>query len=57
MVLHVLNRGNAEADIFEDAGDYLAFEKVLTGVLAIFSVELFSYCLMPRHWHLVLRYG
>ena len=55
MVFHVLNRGNAKGDIFEDAEDYLAFEKVLTDVLANFSVELFSYCLMPNHWHLVLR--
>ena len=57
MVFHVLNRGNAKRDIFEDAGDYLAFEKLLTEVLANFSVVLFSYRLVPNYWHLVLRHG
>ena len=28
-VFHVLNRGNARGELFEDAGDYLAFEAVL----------------------------
>lgn len=55
MVFHVLNRGNAKAKIFDGAGDYAAFERVLADVLALFSVDLLCYCLMPNHWHLVLR--
>src|SRR6202035_3812225 len=55
MVFHVLNRGNARAEIFGDFGDYAAFEKVLAEVLLLFPLELFAYCLMPNHWHLVLR--
>ena len=29
MIFHVLNRGNARDEIFNDEADYLAFEKVL----------------------------
>lgn len=56
VVFHVLNRGNARSDIFDDAADYAAFEKTLAECLALFpGVQLFAYCLMPNHWHLVLR--
>jgi putative transposase len=55
VVFHVLNRGNARSPVFEDAGDYAAFVKVLAQTLALFpTVRLLAYCLMPSHWHLVL---
>ena len=57
MVYHVLNRGNARMRIFEDAADYQMFEQVLSDGLQRFPVELFTYCLMPNHWHLVVRPG
>ncbi len=42
--------------LFESDTDYEAFERVLTETLAAHpGVELLSYCLMPNHWHLVLR--
>ena len=42
--------------IFEDEEDLEAFERVLEQALAKFpSVQLLSYCLMPNHWHLVVR--
>jgi putative transposase len=54
-VFHVLNRGNHQAEIFADAGDYLAFETVLAEALeAVPGMRLLAYCLMPNHWHLVL---
>jgi len=55
LVYHVLNRGNARATLFEDEGDYAAFERVLAEALRRVPVELFAWCLMPNHWHLVLR--
>jgi putative transposase len=55
MVFHVLNRANARGTLFDDAGDYRAFEQCLAEVQALVPVELFCYCLMPNHWHLVLR--
>lgn len=55
VVFHVLNRGNERRELFEDAGDYLAFVRVLAQTLRHVPVELLSYCVMPNHWHLVLR--
>lgn len=42
--------------IFDDAGDYDAFERVLEEAAAREpGVGVLSYCLMPNHWHLVVR--
>jgi putative transposase len=54
MVFHCLNRGNDRRQIFDDAGDFAAFERVLQVTLEIIPVRLLAYCLMPNHWHLVL---
>jgi len=54
MVFHCLNRGNDRRQIFDDAGDFAAFERVLQVTLEIVPVRLLAYCLMPNHWHLVL---
>lgn len=55
LVYHVLNRANARATLFEQPGDYLAFEKVLGQAGERYAVDLLAYCVMPNHWHLVLR--
>ena len=53
---HVLNRGNGRMTIFEDADDYDAFERVLESAAQREpGVGMLAYCLMPNHWHLVLR--
>lgn len=42
--------------IFFKDGDYAAFERVLARALArVAGMQLFTYGLMPNHWHLVLR--
>ena len=55
LVYHVLNRGNAGVKVFEDPQEYATFEQVLAEGLARYPVELFTYCLLPTHWHLVVR--
>jgi putative transposase len=40
--------------IFEDDGDYEAFETVLTEAIDRTSTRLLAYCVMPNHWHLVV---
>jgi len=52
---HALNRGNSRAEIFHKDADYEAFERILSEGLQLYDVQLFSYQLMPNHWHLVLR--
>lgn len=54
-IYHALNRGNARQVIFHKHDDYQAFLRVLGEGLERYSAELFSYALMPNHWHLVLR--
>ena len=55
MIYHVLNRGNGRMRLFHKPGDYEAFEQVLAEGLERYPVELFTYCVMPNHWHLVVR--
>ena len=56
-IYHMLNRANRRDEIFEKETDYEAFERVLIEAVSRYKVELFSYCLMPNHWHLCVRPG
>ena len=49
MVFHVLNRGVGRMRLFDKAGDYEAFERVLAEGLERYPVELLTYCLMTCH--------
>lgn len=51
---HVLNRGNARAEVFHDARDYAEFVQLLYEETETRNVRLLAYCLMPDHFHLVL---
>ena len=55
LIYHVLNRGNGRMRLFHKAEDYQAFERVLAEGLERYPVELLTYCVMPNHWHLVVR--
>ena len=55
MVFHVLNRGNGRMPIFDKPADYAAFERVMLDVASHINMRVLAYCLMPNHWHLVLR--
>jgi putative transposase len=54
-VFHVLNRGVGRMRLFDGDGDCAAFERALADTLAARPVDLFAYCLMPNHWHLLVR--
>jgi putative transposase len=41
--------------LFHKAGDYESLEHVLAVGLERSPVELLTYCVMPNHWHLVVR--
>jgi len=53
-VYHVLNRANGRQGLFDDDGDYAAFERVLSEAQQRIAMRLLAYCVMPNHWHLVL---
>jgi REP element-mobilizing transposase RayT len=55
LIYHVLNRGNARMTIFEKDGDYEAFECILEQAVERYGTEILAWCLMPNHWHLVVK--
>jgi len=58
VVYHVLNRRVLRLPLFEDAGDYCAFLRVLDeGLQREDAPRLYAFCLMPNHWHLLVEPG
>ncbi len=41
--------------LFYKPSDYVAFEQVLSEGLERYPADLLTYCVMPNHWHLVVR--
>lgn len=54
-IYHMLNRGNRREPIFHKKADFEAFERMMVEALERSQVQLFAYCLLPNHWHLVVR--
>jgi putative transposase len=55
LAYHVMNRTWGMIELFQDAGDYEAFERVLAEAVAREEMmRVCGYCLMPNHFHLVL---
>lgn len=52
---HVYNRGDRKANIFLSPNDYERFFKRTKEYKAEFKVIILSYCLMPNHFHFLLR--
>ena len=55
LIYHVFNRGFEGKKIFRKAKDFEVFIQRLGEGLERYPVEMYAYCLMPTHWHLVLR--
>jgi len=55
LVYHALNRAVARLPLFQKESDYDAFERVLGEAHKKFPLEVLAYCVMPNHWHFVLR--
>jgi putative transposase len=52
---HVMARGIEGRNIFRDAKDRQAFLKRLSDLVTEGNVQLLAWCLMPNHFHLLLR--
>ncbi len=55
LVYHVLNRGNGRLEIFRKPGDFLAFCDLMVDAKEEAEIEVFGFCLMSNHWHMVVR--
>ncbi|HET7567695.1 MAG TPA: transposase, partial [Gaiellaceae bacterium] len=54
-LVHVYTRGNNRAAVFRDDFDYVAWLRILERALRRYGVECHAYCLLPNHYHLLLR--
>jgi putative transposase len=54
---HVINRGNAKQVVFTCANDYDSFLKLLCQAKQRHPLDLLAYCIMPNHFHLIVRPG
>lgn len=52
---HVYNRGNQKEKVFLKAKDYNVFLKQLKKYSVEGDCRVLTYCLMPNHYHLLLR--
>src|SRR5580765_3436747 len=55
VVYHVFNRAAKHSQLFDSPWDYKDFETLLMRARQRTPVGIIAYCLMPTHWHLLLR--
>ena len=54
LCFHVINRGNARAQVFHDATDFDGFENLIAKATDRTAMRVLAHCLMPNHFHMVL---
>ena len=50
---HITQRGNRRQDTFFNDGDYQAYIDLVSEWCSLCKVDLWAYCLMPNHIHLI----
>jgi putative transposase len=51
---HIMNRSVGKNQIFVTPDDYLGFIYIIIHALTIAPVRIYSFCIMPNHWHLLV---
>ena len=51
---HITQRGNRRQQTFFSDGDYEAYLNLITEWCSAYAVDIWGYCLMPNHVHLIL---
>jgi putative transposase len=54
LVYHALNRGNNRGPAFTADGDFQAFPRALAQTPGRYPFQLYGYCLLTNHFHLLL---
>ena len=55
IIYHVLNRGNNKQVTFQNSSDYTRFVSLLRETTEKFAIRYFAYCIMPNHFHLIMK--
>ena len=55
LIYHVINRGNNRQTVFSSEGDFKAFLKAIADLKERLAFDLYGYCLMTNHIHLLIR--
>ena len=53
-IYHIINRGNRRETVFHDNYDYDKFLDLLSIAKETYNINIYAYCLMPNHFHLVV---
>lgn len=54
---HIYNRGHRKGKICKERKDYQRFVDTLFKYQKLYDIVLVSYCVMPNHYHLIVRLG
>ncbi|MBT9777374.1 hypothetical protein GPL15_12750 [Clostridium sp. MCC353] len=54
-IYHIFNRGIDQRSIFEDSQNKYFFLKCIRKSLSIYAVDIYAYCLMDNHFHLLIH--
>jgi putative transposase len=52
---HVINRGNGQQRIFHKDSDFAVLISLFEDAREKYSVKVYAYCLMPDHFHLLVK--
>jgi putative transposase len=55
LIYHVLNRSAGRIRLFRKDADFEAFERIMAEAQALHPIRILSWCIMPNHWHFVVR--
>ncbi len=54
-VYHIIARGHNRHKLFHSLDDYKIYKKIIRDYTSIFNFDIFHYCLMPNHVHMLLK--
>lgn len=55
-IYHIVTRGNNRQNLFKKAADYQFYLNLLQEFKSVYSFDLYHYCLMTNHTHLLMKF-
>jgi len=52
---HIINRGVERRDVFLERKDFIRFLEICEEYSKVFNFEIYSFCLMKNHYHLLIK--